>query len=176
MIIGNWQKSRVLGPQQRSNEARLLRRARKPSGTTPASRSRPLGAWLHQFFNERAGHIGRHPRVALDKRSFIQYRLGPVQRRNVGALEEFSDGNLIAPEQRFLHRGRPISRVIRGVVLELFHARTEPLISIVVIVGDTRAENVQERKPRMLNSLLDQLSKMFLLGAVSTRHEGGARG
>src|SRR6266849_5121090 len=174
MIIGNWQKSRVLGPQQRSNEARLLRRARKPSGTTPASRSRPLGAWLHQFFNERAGHIGRHPRVALDKRSFIQYRLGPVQRRNVGALEEFSDGNLIAPKQRFLHRGHPVSRVIRGVVLQLLHTRAKPLISVVVIVGDARAEDIQERKPRMLDTLLDQLGEVLLLGAVAARDEGGA--
>src|SRR5438309_9052143 len=85
---------------------------------------------LHQFFNERAGHIGRHPRVETDERSFIQYRLRPMQRRNVGALEEFPDGNLIPPEQRFLHRGRPTSRIVRRVFLELLHSWTVPLISI----------------------------------------------
>src|SRR6266704_1158236 len=90
-----------------------------------------------------------------------------MQRGNVRALEEFPDGNLLAPEQRFLHRRRPVRRVVSGVVLELFHTRTEPLVSVVMVIGDARAEDVQEREARMLDALLDQLGEMLLLGAVA---------
>src|SRR6266404_777341 len=65
---------------------------------------------------------------------------------------------------------------MRGVVLEFFHARAEPLVGIVVIVGDAGAENVQERESRMLDTLLNQLGEMLLFGAVTARDEGSARG
>src|SRR5713226_5605157 len=65
---------------------------------------------------------------------------------------------------------------MRGVVLELLHARTEPLIGIVVIVGDAGAEYVQEREAAMLDASLDQLGEMFLLAAVTARDESSARG
>ena len=52
----------------------------------------------------------------MDKRALIQDRLSAVEGGNVGALEEFPDGNLIAPEQRFFHGGHPVRGVMRGVV------------------------------------------------------------
>src|SRR5882762_612008 len=53
---------------------------------------------------------------------------------------------------------------MRGIVLELFYARTEPLISIVVIVGDARAENIQEGEARMLDSLQKHLTELIKQG------------
>jgi len=37
-----------------------------------------LGASLHQLFNERAGHVERQMRLAMNQRAFVQHRLGPV--------------------------------------------------------------------------------------------------
>src|SRR4029077_15234695 len=65
---------------------------------------------------------------------------------------------------------------MRGGILELLHTRTEPLVGIVVIVGDAGAEDIQERESWMLDALLDQLGEMLLLGAVTARDEGGACG
>src|SRR5438552_13518862 len=64
---------------------------------------------------------------------------------------------------------------MRGIILELFHAWTEPLIGIVVIVSDARAEDVQEREPRMLDPLFDQFGEMLLLAAESARNERRSR-
>src|SRR6266849_1449245 len=72
-------------------------------------------ASLHQLFYERASHIGRHPGVTMDQRAFVQHRLGSVKGEDIGALEEFADGDFLAPEQRFLHRCDPVSRVVAGV-------------------------------------------------------------
>src|SRR3981189_1223496 len=65
---------------------------------------------------------------------------------------------------------------MHGVVFELLHTRTEPLVGIIVIVGYARTEDVQKREARMLNTLLDQLSKMLLLSAVAAGDERGACG
>jgi hypothetical protein len=37
-----------------------------------------LGASLQQLFNERAGHVERQTRIAMNQRAFVQHRLGPV--------------------------------------------------------------------------------------------------
>src|SRR5882762_194708 len=65
---------------------------------------------------------------------------------------------------------------MRGIVFEFLHARTEPLVGIVVIVRDARAKNIQEGETRMLDTLLDQLGEVFLLTAESSRDEGGPCG
>ncbi len=112
----------------------------------------------------------------MDQRAFVQNGLGTVQSGYVGALEKFPDGNLIVPEQRFSHGGLPVRRVVSGVVLELLHARLEPLVGIVMIVRDARAEDVQKREALMLDALLDQLGELLLLGAVTAGDEGGPGG
>ena len=95
---------------------------------------------------------------------------------NVGALEEFSDGDFVTPQQRFLHRAGPVSRVVNGVLLELLHARTEPLVGIVVIISDARAEDVQEGEALVQDTLLDQLRQVLLFTAETAGDEGGACG
>src|SRR5213078_124113 len=95
-----------------------------------------MGELLHQLLDERTRHIRRHLQIAMDQRAAVQDRLSAMQRGNVGALEEFPDGNLLAPKQRLLHGGHPVGGIMCGIVLELLHARTEPLIGIVVIVSD----------------------------------------
>src|ERR1700722_1299920 len=108
----------------------------------------------------------------MDQWTFVQNRLGAVQCGHVSAFEESPDGNLLVPEQRFPHGGSPVRRVVSGVVLEFIYARLEPLIGIVVIIGDTRAEDVQKREALMLDTLLDQFGEVFLLGAVTAGDEG----
>src|SRR5258708_38760623 len=112
----------------------------------------------------------------MDQRSFVQDRLRPMQGGDIRALEEFPDGDLLAPKQRFSQRGCPISRVIRGVVLELLHPRTEPLVGVVKIIRDARAEDVQEREAFVLNPLLDQFREVLLLAAETASDESGACG
>src|SRR5438477_10178536 len=65
---------------------------------------------------------------------------------------------------------------MRGILFELFHAWTDPLIGIVVIVSDARAEDIQERKTRMLDPLLDQFGQMLLLAAEAARNKCRSRG
>src|SRR5437879_8954063 len=130
-----------------------------------------MGELLRQLLDERTGNFGRHLKIAMDERAIVQDRLGAMQRGNVGALEEFPDGNLLAPEQRLLHGGHPVGGIMPGIVLELFHAWTEPLIGIVVVVGHAWAEDVQEREARMLDALLDQFGQMLLLSAEAARNE-----
>src|SRR4029077_2547592 len=86
------------------------------------------------------------------------------------------DGNFLAPEQRFLHGGGPVSRVVSGVVLEFLHARTEPLVSIVVIIGDAGAEDIEERESLVHDTLLDQFGEMLLFAAEAAGDKSGACG
>src|SRR5204862_7338926 len=105
-----------------------------------------------------------------------QHWLRAVEGGNVGTLEESPIRDLIAPTQRLLHRRRPDSRVVTSVIFKLLHARTEPLVGIVVIIRDAGAEDVQERESRMLDTLLDQFREVLLLGAVTAGNERGACG
>src|SRR6185369_7559765 len=152
----------------RSIQDHLTRVTLKTAGNLIGSNSSsPLV--LHQFLNERAGHVGRNPHVATYEGAFVQYGLSTVQGRNIGALEESPDRDLITPEERFFHRGHPIGRVVSGIVLELLNAWTEPLIGVVVIIGDTRAEDIQEGEAFVLDTLLDQFCEVLLLTAEATR-------
>ena len=99
-----------------------------------------------------------------------------MQGGNVGALEESPDGDLITPEQRSFHCGHPVSGIVSRVVLELFHPRTEPLVSIIVIVCDAGAEDIQERETPVLDALLDQFCEVLLFAAEAASDEGGPSG
>ena len=55
--------------------------------------------WLHQLLNELAGSVRGYPHATIDQRALVQHGFGTVQGRNVGALEEFSDRDLITPQQ-----------------------------------------------------------------------------
>src|SRR5579864_87316 len=112
----------------------------------------------------------------MDQRSFVQDRLRPMQGRNIRALEEFSDRDFLTPKQRFSHRGCPVRGVIRGVFLKLFHPWSKPLVSVVMIIGDARAEDVQEREAFVLNAVLDEFREVFLLAAEAASNESGACG
>src|SRR3989449_148445 len=146
--------------------------------TAKATHPHPLitRSALQQLLNERVGHVGSYPRVTIHQRAIVQDRLGTVQGENVGALEEYSDGDLITPEQRLFHSSQPVGGIVSRVILELLHARTEPLISIIVIIGDTRAEDIQERETLVLYALFDQLCEVLLLATEAARDEGGPGG
>jgi len=62
------------------------------------------------------------------------------------------------------------------IVLELFYARTEPLISIVVIVGDARAETSRKEKPGCSIPCLMSSVRCFCSALVPAGDEGGACG
>jgi len=85
----------------------------------------------------------------------VQYWLRPVQSRHVGPFKELSDWNLFTPKQRLSHRGHPVLRGLRSIVLELFHARAEPLVGVVPVVGDARTEDIEERETLVPDALLD---------------------
>src|SRR5438046_2543334 len=130
-----------------------------------------MSRFLHQHLKYRTGHAGTRLQNAMGQRPMVQDRLVSVQGGNVRTLEEFPDRNLLAPEQRLLHGGHPVGGIMSGILFELLHTRTEPLVRIVVIVSHARAEDVQEREARMLDALLDQLGQMLLLAAETARNE-----
>jgi hypothetical protein len=131
-------------------------------------------ASLHQLFDERARRVRRYPGIAMDQGTFVQHRLGSVKGWDIGALEESADGNFFAPELRFLHCGSPVSCVVSGVVLKFLHARAEPLVSIVVIICDAGAEDIEEREAFVHDALLDQFGEMLLLGAEAAGDKSAA--
>ena len=98
-----------------------------------------------------------------------------MQRGQVGALEEFADGDFLAPQSDFSIAREPVGGVVLGIVFELLHARTEPLEGVVLVVGDAGAEDVEEREALVLDGLLDQFGEVLLLAAEAAGDEGGAR-
>src|SRR5712691_1438380 len=131
---------------------------------------------LHQLFNESLGYVDWYPRVSMCEGACVQYWLRPVQCRHVGAFKKFSDWNLFIPKQRLSHGGHPVRVVVRWIVFELFHAWAEPLVGVVVVIGDARAEDIQERETLVPDALLDQSSQVFLFRAEPAGNERGARG
>src|ERR1700675_3184970 len=120
------------------------------SGMAPAS-----CCSLHQLLYKSPRHVPGYPHVNMCKGACIQHWLCSVQSGHVGAFEELTDWNLVIPKQRLPHCGHPVRGIVPRVVFEFPYARTEPLVGVVVIVGYARAEDIQERKPFMLNALLD---------------------
>src|SRR5579864_7407113 len=120
---------------------------------------------LHQLLYERARHVPGYPHVNMCEGACIQYWLCSMKSGHIGAFEELTDWNLLTPKKRLSHRGHPIFGIVPLFVLEFLYARTEPLVGVVVVVGYARTEDIQERKPFMLNALLDQFSQVFLFRA-----------
>src|ERR1700674_2238692 len=71
---------------------------------------------------------------------------GPAFSTGSAPCKEFPDWNLFIPKQGLSHRGHPVRGIVRWIVFELFHARAEPLVGVVMVVGDARAADVQERE------------------------------
>src|ERR1035437_3556628 len=122
------------------------------SASTPTRRPSCV---LHQLFDESLGYVHRYPHRSICKGACVQYWLRSMQRRHVGAFKKLPDWNLFTPKQRLSHRGRPVRGVVRSIALELFHARAEPLVGIVLVVGDARAEDIEERETLVPDALLD---------------------
>src|SRR5579864_1054939 len=57
--------------------------------------------FLHQLVDEGFCDIGGDAELLVDQRTGLEDGLGVVCGGNVGALEEDSDGNLVAPKERF---------------------------------------------------------------------------
>src|SRR5260370_5662550 len=90
-----WDSQRPVSAQTRA----LCESSRSPLCQFLSNHAKTSGrASLHQLFNKRASHIRGHARVAMDQRSFVQDRLRPMQGGDIRALEEFPDGDLLAPK------------------------------------------------------------------------------
>jgi len=70
-------------------------------GANPTATDNFQSPALHQLLNERTSHIGRYPRVPMQKRACVQYWFGSMQGRKVGALKELSDRDFVTPKQGF---------------------------------------------------------------------------
>src|SRR6202008_2334269 len=100
---------------------------------------------------ERPRHVHGDVQVSMYERACIQHWLCSMQSWHIGTFEELADGNLFIPEQGLPHRGHPVRGIVRGIVFELLHTRTEPLVGVVMVVGDARAEHIQERETLVAN-------------------------
>src|SRR5229473_2028562 len=120
------------------------------------------GKGIHQLVDEGFGDVGGDSYLLVDESAWLQDRLCVVRCGDIGALEEESDGNLVAPEQRFFNGGLKVCGIVGGIVFKFFDSGAEPLEGVVVVVGDTGAEDVDEGEAFVLDGSLDQLGEMFL--------------
>src|SRR5207253_4165529 len=121
-------------------------------------------------------HFGRYLCAVMHQRAFVQDRFGFVQCRHIGTLKEFSNRDFFAPEQRSLHSQHPVSRIVRRIVFEFLHPRPEPLVGVVMVIGNAGAKYVQKRKPFVLDALFDQFSEMLLLATEAAGNERSSGG
>src|SRR5260370_9476942 len=112
----------------------------------------------------------------MDERPGLQDRFGLVRCGYIRALEEESDGDLVAPEQRFFNGSLKVGGIVGRIVFEFFDPRPEPLESVVVVVGHAWAEDIDKGKTLVLDRSLEQLVEVFLFGADATRDEGCTSG
>ena len=86
-------------------------------------------------------------------------------------MQEQSRVDLLSPQQGFLTGGLPIAGVM-ALVFELLNARFEKFVAVVMVEGNTGAEDVDQSKPFMLDRLLHQLHQMLAITAEATSHKG----
>ena len=116
---------------------------------------------LHQLLDERSSHLCRYPQcrcVPGALRSVLALlREGPARR----CARKICRWGFRRPKAEISHRGHPVGGIVGWIVLELFHPRPEPLVGVVVVVGDAGAEDVDQGEALVLNALFDQFSKCF---------------
>jgi hypothetical protein len=81
--------------------------------------------------------------------------LAPPQSRHVGAFKELSDWNLFTPKQRLSHRGHPVHGVVRSIVPRAFSRAGGTIGSVVLVAGDVRLKDIEERENLLPDALLD---------------------
>src|SRR3954471_878141 len=99
--------------------------------------------------------------------SVYQHRLRGMQRGHIRPLEELSNRDFVAPDDRAFDRRLPFAGVVGRVVFELFHSRPEPLVGIVMVVSDAWAEDIDEGEAFVLDALLDEVGEVLLFAAES---------
>src|SRR5207249_7486448 len=90
----------------------------------------------------------------------------------VGPTPEQSNGNFFAPLVTALDRLVEVGWVV-ALFLEYFYARIKPLVSVVLVVGHARTENVHQCEALVLNGALEHFDHVLLLAAESARHVSG---
>ena len=77
-------------------------------------------ARLQQLGDKLPHDVCRNPKFAVSERpALIENWFGLVQGRKIRPLEELSDGNLIAPDERSSHRFMPVGRIVVRIIFEL---------------------------------------------------------
>ncbi len=96
---------------------------------------------LEQFLDQALRLLRGDTEIAKRERSFagVQHRLQIFQAFQVGPAPKQSNWNFFAPLITALDRLVQIGRVV-ALFLENFHARIEPLVSVVLVVGDARTD------------------------------------
>src|SRR5690349_14487393 len=121
---------------------------------------RSLSAWmtcvergLQQFLDQRLSLFFADAELAARKRAIaiVQDGFEFVQRREVGAFPQKANRDFVAPLVAFIERSVKVRRVV-ALIFQNFDARIEPLISIVLVVSDAGAEDIDEREPFVLDS------------------------
>src|SRR5437899_1956482 len=89
--------------------------------------------------------------------------------RQVRILPNQADGNFIAPLIGLFECLIEIRRVV-ALFLEDLHTRIEPLVSVVLVVGDTGAEYIYQGKTFVRDGAFEHLDQVLLFAAESPRH------
>jgi hypothetical protein len=98
-----------------------------------------------QLVNKTLRDFWRDSKFTVSQRApVIQNSLCLVERKEIRSLEEFSDGDLVAPEDGSFHCLVPIGRIIRRIILKFFDALPEPGVRVVVVVSDAGAEDIDK--------------------------------
>jgi hypothetical protein len=111
-------------------------------------------------------------RFAPDQRVGVEHWFGGVESGHICAIEELSDGDLIALWQRVFHHRHPVEGIMRGASSSFFTRGRNHWQVFVVVIGNVGAEDIEEEKSRVLDALLDQIGQVLLLAAEAAGHKG----
>ena len=119
-------------------------------------------------------------RTACERNPVGDDRFEGVQRGPVVLMEE-PDVDFVSPQHRLLAGRLPVAGVV-PFIFELPYSRLEELEVVVMVVGDTGAEDVDEREALVLDRFLDELREVLDVGAEAPSdisravHDRGRKG
>src|SRR5215475_9090832 len=104
--------------------------------------------------------------------SFLEGRFAVLIRRPARLIAQ-ANGDLVAPFAHLQQRPIVVCRIVIGL-FQLVDTLLEPLMGVVLIVGDAGTEHVDEGKALVLYALGDEIGEMLLLSRRAACHIGGA--
>src|ERR1700680_1238431 len=147
-----WQSTALRKTKGRLSPAFLLLNSPFADGRIAAHRRN----FLHQFGDEPLKHALIDLHALPNDRALAEHGFAGFVGGLLALIEE-ADRNAVAPFMRTLSGHGNICRIVSLFVLEPVTALLEILVGIHLVIGDARAEGVNQREALVLNARGDQI-------------------